>query len=96
MKQVSVGEAKNKLPLFLHLAESGEEIQITRHGKMVAYINGANQKNHFDKKEMFLETISSWRKKNSDWLLSDSDADKLFARDSNLEDNACHKEDFGL
>ncbi|MBR1640254.1 MAG: type II toxin-antitoxin system Phd/YefM family antitoxin [Treponema sp.] len=96
MKQVSVGEAKNKLPLFLHLAESGEEIQITRHGKMVAYINGANQKNQFDKKEMFLDSISFWRKKNADWLLSDSDADSIFARDSNLEDDVRHKEDFGL
>ena len=41
MLQVSVGEAKNKLPHFLHLVEEqNEEIQITRHGKPVAFING--------------------------------------------------------
>ncbi|MCR4822879.1 MAG: type II toxin-antitoxin system prevent-host-death family antitoxin, partial [Treponema sp.] len=36
MISVSVGEAKNRLPFFLHLVESGEEVQITRHGKNVA------------------------------------------------------------
>ena len=41
MLSVSVGEAKNRLPYFLHLVEEeNEEIQITRHGKPVAFING--------------------------------------------------------
>lgn len=96
MKQVSVGEAKNKLPLFLHLAEGGEEIQITRHGKMVAYINGADQKQHLNKKEMFLESISSWREKNADWLLADSDGDGTLIQESQVEEDVRHKEDFGL
>ena len=40
MLSVSVGEAKNRLPYFLHLVEEkNEEIQITRHGKPVAFIN---------------------------------------------------------
>jgi prevent-host-death family protein len=36
MKQVGAFEAKNKLGHLLDLAEQGEEIIITRHGKEVA------------------------------------------------------------
>lgn len=36
MKEVGAFEAKNKLAELLHLAEKGEEIIITRHGKQVA------------------------------------------------------------
>ena len=36
MLKISVGEAKNRLPYFLHLVEEkNEEIQITRHGKLL-------------------------------------------------------------
>ena len=39
MISISVGEAKNKLPFFLHLVEeNNESIEITRHGKTVASI----------------------------------------------------------
>ena len=36
MKTIGAFEAKNKLAELLDLAESGEEIIITRHGKQVA------------------------------------------------------------
>lgn len=36
MKEIGAFEAKNKLGQLLDLAESGEEIVITRHGKEVA------------------------------------------------------------
>ena len=36
MKEVGAFEAKNKLSELLDLAERGEEIVITRHGKAVA------------------------------------------------------------
>lgn len=36
MKEVGAFEAKNKLSALLDLAEKGEEIVITRHGKEVA------------------------------------------------------------
>ena len=39
MKTVSVGEAKNNLPVLLHFVEEKKEtIQITRHGKPVGRI----------------------------------------------------------
>ena len=36
MKEIGAFEAKNKLAELLDLAESGEEIIITRHGRQVA------------------------------------------------------------
>jgi len=36
MKEIGAFEAKNKLAQLLDLAENGEEIIITRHGKQVA------------------------------------------------------------
>ncbi len=96
MKSVSVGEAKNKLPYFLHLVEEGEQIQITRHGKMVAILNGAEQNEIASKQKRFLDSVEQWRRKNADWLLSDSEAEELFVRDSQIEADVRHPEDFGL
>ena len=96
MKQVSVGEAKNKLPYFLHLVEKGEQVQITRHGKMVAILNGAEQNEIVSKKKRFLDSVKKWREKNADWLLSDSEAAEVFAHDNQIEADVRHPEDFGL
>ena len=96
MRQVSVGEAKNKLPYFLHLAEKGEQIQITRHGKMVALLNGVEQNEIVSKKKRFLDSVKTWREKNAEWLLSDSEAADIFASNRQLENDVRHTEDFGL
>jgi prevent-host-death family protein len=96
MRQVSVGEAKNKLPYFLHLVENGESIQITRHGKMVAFLNSAEQNEAFSKKKRYLDFVASWRSKNASWLLSDTEAEEIFARDRQIESDVRHPEDFGL
>ena len=96
MRQVSVGEAKNKLPYFLHLAEKGEQIQITRHGKMVALLNGAEQNEILSKKKRFIDSVKTWREKNAEWLLSDSEAADIFARNRQIESDVRHAEDFGL
>jgi prevent-host-death family protein len=37
----SVQEAKSQLSRLLALAESGEQIEITRHGKVIALVTGA-------------------------------------------------------
>ena len=94
MRQVSVGEAKNKLPYFLHLAEKGEQIQITRHGKMIACINGAEQNEIISKKKRFLDSVQKWRAKNAEWLLNDSEADEIFASNRQIEKDVRHPEDF--
>ena len=38
MNTVPVFEAKNQLPLFIHQAEQGEPLAITRHNNIVAYL----------------------------------------------------------
>ena len=38
MNTVPVYEAKNKLPLFIHQAEQGNPLAITRHNNVVAYL----------------------------------------------------------
>ncbi len=39
--QVSIAEAKNRLPELIRAVESGEKVVITRHGKPVAQITPA-------------------------------------------------------
>ena len=97
MLKVSVGEAKNKLPYFLHLVEEqNEEIQITRHGKPVAFINGKEMLDKADKKKKYLESISSWREKYSDCLFSDKESDSAFGREKDDDFSIRHPEDFSL
>lgn len=38
MGMYSIAEAKNKLPSLVKQAEQGEDVAITRHGKVVAYL----------------------------------------------------------
>ena len=49
MIAVSVGEAKNRLPYFLRLVEKGETVEVTRHGKSVAFINNCEKSNALSK-----------------------------------------------
>ena len=71
MLKVSVGEAKNRLPYFLHLVEEkNEEIQITRHGKPVAFINGKDAFQKLERKQKYLDGLKAWRNKYADCLLS--------------------------
>ena len=97
MLKVSVGDAKNKLPYYLHLVEEkDEEIQITRHGKTVAFINGKEMLGKAVKREKFLSGINSWREKNADWLLNSEDADNIFNRVKDNDFSVRHPEDFSL
>lgn len=87
MISISVGEAKNKLPFFLHLVEeNNESIEITRHGKTVAYIYSQKANNSMTKKNRFLEGIKKFN----------SEIDQIFARqkDSESEQSVRHPEDF--
>lgn len=59
MISVSVGEAKNQLPKLLHVVEEGDEVEVTRHGKVVAYISG--QSNSGERGAAFLQEIHAWR-----------------------------------
>lgn len=97
MISVSVGEAKNKLPYYLHLVEEkGEQIQITRHGKTVAYLNNQESTSVIDKKKLFMEGLAKWRAKWADELAetTNEEIDKIFAREKDIEPYIRHPEDF--
>ena len=95
MLSVSVGEAKNRLPYFLHLVEEkNEEIQITRHGKPVAFINRKDSVQKLEKKQKYLDGIKAWRNKYSDCLLPNSEADSIFERGKEDDFTIRHPEDF--
>lgn len=97
MISVSVGEAKNKLPYFLHLVEDkGEAIQITRHGKTVAVINTQEDSNVLDKKLLFAKGLQKWRQKYSKELrkFSNQEIDSIFIREKDDEAVVRHAEDF--
>ncbi|MCR4741773.1 MAG: type II toxin-antitoxin system Phd/YefM family antitoxin [Treponema sp.] len=95
MLSVSVGEAKNKLPYFLHLVEEkNEEIQITRHGKPVAFINGKETAEKAGKKQKFLDGINTWREKYAYCLISNQEVDSMFERSKEDEVSIRHPEDF--
>jgi prevent-host-death family protein len=42
--QVSIAEAKNRLPELIRAVEAGEQVVITRHGKPVAQLNPAAER----------------------------------------------------
>ena len=95
MLSISVGEAKNRLPYFLHLVEEkNEEIQITRHGKPVAFINGKDTSQKLEKKQKYLDGIKNWRNKYSDYLLPGTEADSIFEREKEDDFTIRHPEDF--
>ena len=75
MISVSVGEAKNQLPKLLHFVEEGDEVEVTRHGKVVAYISGQSASG--ERGVAFLQGICAWRE-NYGALFEDSEIDAIF------------------
>ena len=70
MTAVPIFDVKNRLPYFIHLVESGETVQITRHGKPVARLVSEEELVQEQKTEgqIFMEKLMEWRKNASDWL----------------------------
>ncbi len=88
--QSSIVEAKNNLPKYIHEAEEGNDICITRHGKAVAMLVSIDRyKSKFTEEDNGLYgAIMAWRKQldgdNGDlWTDEEIDAlrDKSPARD---------------
>ena len=75
MQSVPVAVAKDRLPYYLHLAEQGEVIEITRHGRPVAVLTrsagsvAAEEPSGFERAYMSfrsrLEQDASWSE--NDW-----------------------------
>ena len=76
MNTVPVYEAKNKLPLFIHQAEQGNPLAITRHNNIVAYLISKEDFEEFTKggkKEKSLAERMQNRRK--EYGLEDDDFD---------------------
>ena len=76
MNTVPVYEAKNKLPLFIHQAEQGNPLAITRHNNVVAYLISKEDFEEFasgGKKEKSL--VEKLQEKRKAYNLEDDDFD---------------------
>ena len=62
MKEIGAFEAKNKLAELLDLAENGEEIIITRHGKQVARLGPVQKSFDREAARQAVEDIKKMRK----------------------------------
>ena len=49
-KQVSIAEAKSKLPAIVHSVEDGVAVQLTRHGKPVAMLLSMSEYERLNRK----------------------------------------------
>ncbi len=69
MRQIPLFEVKNKLSFFVQLAEQGERIEITRHGKTSAVLVGAESQTtteDISKSPFYLAYINFRKKMNFD------------------------------
>ena len=98
MTAVPIFDVKNRLPYFIHLAENGETIQITRHGKPVARIISEKEVEQEQKTEgqVFMDRLMEGRERASDWLDTtiNEEIDSIFNIPRTIEANIRHPEDF--
>ena len=77
MTVVSITEAKNKLTKMVHDVESGEPIELTRHGVPAAVLLSFDKyKELADRSFSFFSLLEDFRESNVDELLED---DALFS-----------------
>lgn len=62
---VTIAEAKQTLPALVHEAERRGEIELTRRGKVVAYIVSAEQHARVPRRT-FVESFEAWRARYGD------------------------------
>lgn len=95
MTAVPIFDIKNRLPYFIHLAESGETIQVTRHGKPVARIISEQEVLQEQKSDgqIFMDKVIQWRNNASDWLTNEA-IDNVFNITRTAEPDIRHPEDF--
>ncbi|KXW57013.1 type II toxin-antitoxin system Phd/YefM family antitoxin [Ferrovum myxofaciens] len=72
----TIAQAKNHLPKLIHAAEAGDDIRISRHGKLVAVIISAERyQQHFNSGTGIFQAIMEWREKQSALDLTDTEVD---------------------
>ena len=76
MEVSTIAQAKNHLPKLIHAAEAGDDIRISRHGKLVAVLISAERyQQHFNASEGLFQAIMQWREKQSGLDLIDAEVD---------------------
>ena len=72
----TIAQAKNHLPKLIHLAEAGDDIRISRHGKLVAVMISAERyQQHFNTGTGVFQAIMQWREKQLSLELTDAEVD---------------------
>ncbi len=72
----TIAHAKNNLPKLIHAAEAGDDIRISRHGKLVAVMISAERyQQHFNAGTGIFQAIMQWREKQSELDLTDAEVD---------------------
>ena len=76
MEVSTIAQAKNHLPKLIHAAEAGDDIRISRHGKLVAVLISAERyQQHFNASEGLFQAIMQWRENQSGLDLIDAEVD---------------------
>ena len=87
-KQISIAEAKNKLPSIIHEVEKGPPVELTRRGKPVAVLLSINEFKRLNiSNPGFWDSLMSFRKMMNSEQLAISDQDF-----ENLRDPSCGRE----
>ena len=97
MNAVPMYEAKNKLPLFMHQAETLGPVFISRRNKTVGVILSIDEYNKLmaaKPRRTILEAAAEFRKKVDD-TLTDEEIDRIFnVRDDSIEGTSWEKDIF--
>ncbi len=83
--QISIAEAKNKLPMIIHYVEKGPNIQLTRRGKPVAVLLSIREYERLSQKSTdFREALLRFREgmNMDDTDITDADFENLRDTDS--------------
>lgn len=76
MEISTIAHAKNHLPKLIHAAEAGDDIRISRHGKLVAVLISAQRyEQRFATEAGVFQAIEEWRAHYPCVDLSDAEVD---------------------
>jgi len=82
-KQLSIAEAKNRLPSVIHYVEKGRYVELTRRGKPVAVMLSIQEYERLSRKFTgFWDALSAFRQSIHDEGIEISDSDFGDLRDS--------------
>lgn len=93
MSEATISILKNHLPEFVHQAEKGEDIQITRHGKAVAVIVSLERYNQaFGSGRGVFSAYTKWRERHPEGGgFTDQELDDMRSREPYPENDSVWK-----